>query len=307
MKSVIETEQSTILSGNNDYDNQRDLMNQIKYLFNQEQIHSYNNYDIKTTMELDEEGEKRIEETANIVNEFFNNQAYHNNIAEEEIENCREIYFFTRKLKSKIFLIEKDVEKQEKKGKRKRGRLHKNKIPSYKLKHGKFSTDDIIQKIKRHFINRLLKYINEIYKKNAFKKRKKFKPLLIKINPEKYNVYSNKNNQEFLNKTIGDLFSAETSIRNVNILRKHSQDYNKTQIAFLKKQNKYKEVIKILNLTVKEMYEKYISNEIVEFNLENDLIEVGKKDGDEYKNMYQEIAKELIYLLNKKAEKNENK
>ena len=136
--------------------------------------------------------------------------------------------------------------------------------------------------------------------------KKKVKPLLISINPNKYNFYNNKKNIKFFNNTIEDLFSAEISIRNCNFLRKHSSDSNKKRIAFVKKENKAKDIIYILNSTVKEMYEKYINDEQDEFCLKDDLIEVEKKDGVEYKNLYKETAKELIYQFNKKQEKFEN-
>ena len=89
-------------------------------------------------------------------------------------------------------------------------------------------------------------------------------------------------------------------------MRKNSSDSNKKRIAFLKKENKAKEIINILNSTVKEMYEKFINDELNLFSLEGDLIEVEKKDGTEYKNLYKEVAKELIYHFNKKQEKFEN-
>ena len=57
---------------------------------------------------------------------------------------------------------------------------------------------------------------------------------------------------------------------------------------------------------MKEIYEKYVKNELNVFSFEGDLIEVEKKDGTEYKNLYKKIAQELIYHFNKKQEKFEN-
>ena len=37
---------------------------------------------------------------------------------------------------------------------------------------------------------------------------------------------------------------------------------------------------------MKEIYEKYVKNELNVFSFEGDLIEVEKKDGTEYKNLY---------------------
>jgi hypothetical protein len=261
---------------------------------------------------LEEEKEEKYKSLPFILSDIFSFDkldSFDNSIDGDDINSKENIYFIKNqkinKEKEKIFFIKKGKRKREN---RKRGRLEKNTIPSYKLKHNKFSKDDIIQKIKRHFINRLLKYINEIYKgfKQKQNVKKKIKPLLISINPEKYNFYNNKKNIEFFNNTIENLFSAEISIRNCKFLRKHSNDSNKKRIAFLKKENKAKEVINILNSKVKEMYGKYINKELDEFCLDNDLIEVEKKDGTEYKNLYKKIAQELIYHFNKKQEKFEN-
>ena len=296
-------------------DNPKDLINQTKFPFNHDKFNSYtsySNYDFSNTIYLEEEKEEKYKSLPFILSDIFSFDkldSFDNSIDGDDINSKENIYFIKNqkinKEKEKIFFIKKGKRKREN---RKRGRLEKNTIPSYKLKHNKFSKDDIIQKIKRHFINRLLKYINEIYKgfKQKQNVKKKIKPLLISINPEKYNFYNNKKNIEFFNNTIENLFSAEISIRNCNFLRKHSNDSNKKRIAFLKKENKAKEVINILNSKVKEMYGKYINKELDEFCLDNDLIEVEKKDGTEYKNLYKKIAQELIYHFNKKQEKFEN-
>jgi hypothetical protein len=303
------------MPNNNLSDIPKDLINQTKFPFNHEKFNSYtsySNYDFTNTIYLEEEKEEKYKSLPLILSDIFSFDkldSFDNSIDGDDINSKENIYFIKNqkinKEKEKIFFIKKGKRKREN---RKRGRLEKNTIPSYKLKHNKFSKDDIIQKIKRHFINRLLKYINEIYKgfKQKQNVKKKIKPLLISINPEKYNFYNNKKNIEFFNNTIENLFSAEISIRNCNFLRKHSNDSNKKRIAFLKKENKAKEVINILNSKVKEMYGKYINKELDEFCLDNDLIEVEKKDGTEYKNLYKKIAQELIYHFNKKQEKFEN-
>lgn len=308
MQKGIEEKYSFNKQNINITNKQKDLKNQTEFPFNPKKYSYHNSYNFTTTICLDEEKEETYEQLPyNLNNIFpFDNMDSLENSFDDELSFQRNIYFIKgEKLneeKPKIFLIQKDKRNREK---RKRGRLGKNAKPSYILKHNKFSRDDVIQKVKRHFINRLLKYINVIHKdfKQKQNVKKKVKPLLISINPEKYNFYNNKKNIEFLNYTIEDLFSAEISIRNCNFLRKHSSDYNKKQMSLLKKENKAKEVIKVLNSTVKEMYEKYIKNELDEFNLEDDLIEVEKKDGEEYKNLYKEIAQELINHFYKKKEK----
>ena len=302
MQKDIGANHSLIVPNINLSDKQKDLMNQTKFPFNHDQFNSftsYNNYNFTTTISLEEEKEEKNKQLPFILSDIFlfdKLDSFDKDIDGNDINSKDNIYFIKNqkinKEKEKIFFIKKGKRKREN---RKRG-------------HNKFSKDDIIQKIKRHFINRLLKYINEIYKgfKQKQNVKKKIKPLLISINPEKYNFYNNKKNIEFFNNTIENLFSAEISIRNCNFLRKHSNDSNKKRIAFLKKENKAKEVINILNSKVKEMYGKYINKELDEFCLDNDLIEVEKKDGTEYKNLYKKIAQELIYHFNKKQEKFEN-
>ena len=85
--------------------------------------------------------------------------------------------------------------------------------------------------------------------------------------------------------------------------------------------NEAKEVIEILNLTVKEMYQIYISNTIPDYNLENDLENAIKEDEKEenegvededkkdkkeedmvkYKNKVKEIANDLINFVFRKV------
>ena len=84
--------------------------------------------------------------------------------------------------------------------KRKKGRMSMVNRPLYQPKHDKKSTDNIISKIKRHFVRSTLNYINKKY--NEFLSTKiteKKRILLMKIIPNSYKVYSRKANQKFLN------------------------------------------------------------------------------------------------------------
>ena len=146
-----------------------------------------------------------------------------------------------------------------------------------------------------------LTLINEAHKLNH--SGKKSEPLLRSIDAEEYNVYSNQKIYKFFNKTLGDVFSADISKRNSNFLRTHPKDYNKNKIETLKKENK---VIELLNLTVKELHEKYIKNEILGLNFEKDLIQIEKKHGIEYKDKYEKISLELKDIINEKGEKIKN-
>ena len=184
------------------------------------------------------------------------------------------------------------------------GRLRRDQIPLYEIKKDKFDKNNIMQKIIRHLIILALTLINEAYKLNH--SGKKSEPLLRSIDAEEYNVYSNQKIYKFFNKTLGDVFSADISKRNSNFLRTHPKDYNKNKIESLKKENKEKNVIEIMNLTVKELHEKYITNEIPGLNFENDLIQIEKKHGIEYKDKYEKISLELNNIINEKGEKIKN-
>ena len=237
----------------------------IKYLFDEEQFNSYySTYENNNIIELDEEKP---------------NNKDNDNILEEDI------YFI------------KITNKEKSKG----GRLPKNMIPTYDIKHNKFAKDNIIQKIIRYFVFVLLNVINKTYEGEH--SQKKSEPLLRSIDAKEYNVFSNQKIFEFFNKTLGDVFSADISPRNSNFLSTHSKNSNKEKIELIRKENKELNVIKLLNLTVREMYEKYINNEIAEFNFRNDLIKIEKKEGKEYKDKYEEISLELIDIINKKGEK----
>ena len=150
-----------------------------------------------------------------------------------------------------------------------------------------------------------LTLINETLKLNH--SGKKSEPLLRSIDAEEYNVYSNQKIYKFFNKTLGDVFSADISKRNSNFLRTHSNDYNKSTIETLKKENKEKNVIKLLNLTVKELHEKYIKEEISGLNFKKDLIKIEKDHGIDYKDKYEKMSLELNDIINKKGKKIKNK
>ena len=90
-------------------------------------------------------------------------------------------------------------------------------------------------------------------------------------------------------------------------MRAHSKDYNKIKIEALKKENKEKNVIKILNLTIRELHEKYVKGEIPGLDFENDLIKIEKAHGIDYKDKYKKMSLELNDIINKKGEKIKNK
>ena len=284
---------------------------------------------INTTFEDDEE------ECGNAFSKIFNSSKNDSNIDENDNDNANEektIHFQTKTEESNtrtkdsnpqniIFKVvrNKNISSKKNKEKRKKGRMSMVNRPLYQPKHDKKSTDNIISKIKRHFVRSTLNYINKKY--NEFLSTKiteKKRILLMKIIPNSYKVYSRKANQKFLNLYLYQLFSQDLSDR----ITEYSKDYNRKQIKFLYEKNEAKEVIEIMNLTVKEMYEIYISNKIPEYNLEKDLnyiikekdqenseeegnkyTEENEKEIIEYKSKVKIIAENLIYFLNKEGKR----
>ena len=272
--------------------------------------HSSNsNNDNSISIELDEEREEKDEQFRKSFFEVFplikdnfeendNKNSYDENIIEDNNFN-NEYNGKNKEYENIFYLILKDGQG------RSLGRLRRDIIPLYEIKKDKFDKNNIFQKIIRNLIFSALTLINKAYEgKNS---EKKSEPLLRSIDAKEYNVYSNQKIYEFFNKTLGEVFSANISKRNSNFLRTHSKDYNKYKIEALKKENTEKNVVELLNLTMKELHEKYIKEEIPGLNFKNDLIKIEKTHGIGYKDKYEKIALELNDIINKKGEKSKNK
>ena len=183
------------------------------------------------------------------------------------------------------------------------GRRSLNKHIQVLVKHGKSAKDNITTKVKTYFINRATKYVNQLYKLYRRKKGKKEIILLQKIEPKFSQAYTKEENQNFLNKKMKDIFSMKVSKK----CSHYNEDYNMHQINKLyKEEQDAKEVIKIMNSTVKDLYLEFINeNQKIEgFNLDEDVkkIEEKYKDNDEnYAQKYRKIAIELIDILNAKG------
>ena len=246
---------------------------------------------IQQEVEEEEEGEEEDEKYC--INEHDipnNNISSPNNINENNLpQNPTEAS--TKQTIPKF--ITTIIEKKE----RKKGRISNKNRPSNKVRHDKFSRDDITSKIKRLFVKVSRNYINIKYNEFLVSKNKKKRILLRKINPEIYRKYSLKDNQHFFNLYLYQLFSENLTKK----IKEYSEDYNKKQIKSLYEKNEAKEIINILNITVKEMYQIYISNQIPEYNFENDLCNIIKENDKEseeerikYKNKVKKIAYDLI-------------
>ena len=205
----------------------------------------------------------------------------------------------------KITIEKKDENEFTNKGRRKKDKLYPNESVK-KLVHDKFQDDNIIQKIKIHFLNAARQYVNSEYKK-YFQKiypRAKYQEL-IKMMERNYEKYlNNENKKVFLLLKLSDILSGKVSNRYSNEVDK--EHYNKKNIEKLMEEGEPKHLVDFINKTVEDAYEIYIREEadkIPEFNIENDLSKIQdekNEKGESYKAKYKIIAKEFLKIINNK-------
>ena len=217
------------------------------------------------------------------VNQFCNNG---NNDYDNESEISPSIIFLLNQStnqKTKIF----DIEKKNKKGRRKKVDNNRKEI-----KHGKTASDIIKQKIKTRFVKSTMNYLNDLYKKYPSNNKRKAKIFLRKIKTDFTKNLKKNRILEYFSKTLRQFYSSNLG----GHFKRVNKDYNKHNIEILIQKNKAKDIIELLNKTLEDVYEKYISKEIPEFNLYNDLNEIKEKEneGNDYIDRYEKIALKLI-------------
>ncbi len=246
------------------------------------------------------ESQKLIECNENLFDEenFFikaNSLIYH-----YETQNSNENYNGEKNIKkqdkSKIFWVEKIDKKKKNMGRRKKEKKYKT-----KASHNKFNKDNIVRKIKIHFLNAGIKYINKKYNEFQKLKLKRTKQKFLQKLEQKYTDYLTKKEEKiFLSKKLNEILSDTVSKRCKN----HNKDYNKKNIKKLINNGEPKNLIEFLDKTIEDVYRIYISEEkdkIPEFNLENDLTLIEEdinEKGENYKIKYKEYALDLITILN---------
>ena len=135
-------------------------------------------------------------------------------------------------------------------------------------------------------------YLNKKYLEYMGMESKK---LLEKIKPNFTKVWTKKENQQYLKKKIKDIFSQTLS----NKYKRYPKNYNIKQIEMIIKNNEAKDIINILNKSVKDMYDIYIdeNKKIEEFHLDYDLIKIEKRNGKDYAKEYKIKALNLINIM----------
>ena len=222
---------------------------------------------------------------------IYHNDAnnYKENIEEKNIKKVKK-----KQSKGKIFLIEKIDRKKKNLGRRKKEKKYRT-----RASHNKFNKDNIVRKIKIHFLNAGIKYINKKY--NEFHCFKRTKQKFLQKLKQKYTDYLTKKEEKiFLSKKLNEILSDTVSKRCKN----HNKDYNRKNIKKLINNGEPKNLIEFLDKTIEDVYRIYISEEkdkIPEFNLENDLMSIEEdinEKGENYKIKYKEYALDLISILN---------
>ena len=248
------------------------------------------------------ESEKLIENNENLEEFYFiktnsnNNKSNRINTNEKDIGKVDIKKAKKKQVKEKIFLIEKTDIKKKNMGRRKKEKKYRTKAC-----HDKFNKDNIVRKIKIHFLNAGIKYINKKYSEFQKLKLKPTKQKFLQKLQQKYTDYRTKKEEKiFLSKKLNEILSDTVS----NRCKNHNKDYNKKNLKKLINNGEPKNLIEFLDKTIEDVYKIYISEEndkIPEFNLENDLSSIEEElneKGENYKIKYKEYALDLISILN---------
>ena len=223
----------------------------------------------------------------------INNHSYHNFGLIDNINQKSDLKSKEKEKNNKILFV---IKKTKKKGRRfKQNRALNN------IKHSKFTKDNLIQKIKRKFINSTMKLINKKYNEFLAEKNLKPKKLLHKINSKFSMMSTYRNNFSYMQRSVGEMFSEKLSDK----IKNYDKDYNRKSINKIYEQNKAKDVIDLLNLSVKDMYKVYIGindRNIPEYGLEYDLIKISEiNKEEEYGKKYKNVAMNLLKIIGQKT------
>lgn len=146
-----------------------------------------------------------------------------------------------------------------------RGRRKKSKKYRKKPLHGKYQKDNIIRKVKIHFQDSVVNYINKKYASFLKNRGMKETTLLYKLEPSFTKYLIRREEQKFLSKKLIEILKGKISKK----CTLHKEDENKENIEELIKQNEAVEIIEFINKTVEEVYEIYFGKyyKIQMFNL----------------------------------------
>ena len=181
-------------------------------------------------------------------------------------------------------------------------------------KHNKLSEDNIIRKIKRRFLENVRLYINNEYKNYYLEKNVNINNnnWLKKITPKFSIQIKKKDNIKWFNSKIFEVFSENLSLR----YSSHCLDSNKKKIQKMLSTNESNSVKDLLNTKVENLFSKYITDTKIEGfrTLKDDIKELQKEmknskqeNINEYLKKYEDTAKNMKDIFDKKSERNLNK
>jgi hypothetical protein len=194
--------------------------------------------------------------------------------------------------KEKIFLIYKESKKKSKKG--------RNKKFEFGGKHNKFSSDNMVRKIKVYLFGVLLRFINASIKQESQNEEQNpegknySKEFLVKVNQELIININVDYNLKLLDSKLKNIFSYDISQK----VKAFGLDKNKKLIKEIFVQNKLVKTIQILNMTLYQClehlrgtkYYKELAGLEEEFNsVINDLKNKGENE---------KYISEFIHLIN---------
>ena len=205
-------------------------------------------------------------------NLIIDNEKINNKIENENGNGNKEIKIECIKTEQSSNQRKEEVILDVKKGKKKENGKEENKksLLGRKKKgsnetgnHNKYSEDNVIKKIKAHLLTILYKFINDVIKKvyNGNIGHGIFQKQLLKINQNQ--VIVSKNNKQFLNKTLKDIFSEDISTK----YSTHSLSHNKELIKNLLNETDEEKRIKLnklFNLTFIECLRHFRGSEFIE-------------------------------------------
>ena len=163
--------------------------------------------------------------------------------------------------------------------------------------HNRFSNDNVKRKLKALFHKYIINLLNYLIQKRFKNAKMKFVYLNSKITKDIGIEF----NRSLLNQKIKDII--------VNVSKKYNdKEHNKKCIKYIESQNDNEEIIKILNMTYKDLYEQYYLNSNENNSVNNSFNEHKKKlmnlYGKEYLKIFNENAENMIeFFLNGKNRK----
>ena len=173
---------------------------------------------------------------------------------------------------------------------KRRGRKIKesdNKINEEKMVHTKFSNDNIKRRIKALYNSYIIVLLNHLIKERFTKIKMKFIKIYIRATKDIGIIY----NRNLLNSKIKDII--------INASNKYKDlDNNKKCIKFIEEQKNNEEILNILNMTYKDLYNDYYLKSTKENNGDNSFEahkeKILKLYGKEYLDKYIKNTKDFV-------------